>query len=397
LVPHAPASPLKLAALFFINAAAMGMWIVPFGNVLRAHGYEDIIGYAYACSGIAAFISPLAVGALADQHVPPARLVRWLAVLTSMFLALAFAAIERHWAPLIVLGFVQMQAICAAPIFGLSTSIVLSSLRNPGREFAPLRSTATLGWMAAGWVVSFVLNGDTSTMSGYGAAATWLCTAAFTFVLPETPPLEHKEPRDMFGLAALQLFTNKDHRVVFLAAALFNIPMAAFYPYTPIHLTKLGVDHATAAMTLGQVSEVISMFGLAGLLTRWRLKWVFLAGIGFGVMRFALCALDSRAWVLAGISLHGFAFTLYFITAQIYLEQRVDPRIRARAQALLGVMVSGFGNLFGYLGSGAWRRACTAAGETDWPTFWTGTSVATAAVFVWFALSYRGRGPQQLG
>lgn len=393
-MPHAHASPFRLATLFFINAAAMGMWSVPFGNILRAHGYEDIIGFAYACSGVAAFISPLAVGALADQHISPARLVRWLAVLTSIFLSLAFTAIARHWPPLIVLACVQMQAICAAPTFGLSTSIVLSSLQNPGREFGPLRSTATLGWMASGWFVSFVLNADTSTASGYAAAIVWLGTAAFTFFLPETPPLEQKEPRDIFGLAALRLFANKDHRVVFLTAALFNIPMAAFYPFTPIHLTELGVKHATAAMTLGQVSEAICMFGLAGLLTRWRLKWVFLMGIGFGVVRFALCALNSKGWVLTGIFLHGLAFTPFFITAQIYLEQRVDSRIRVRAQALLQVMVSGFGNLFGYLGSGAWRKAATTAGQTDWPLFWSGTSAAAAVVFIWFALSYRGRGPQ---
>ena len=94
----------------------MGMWSVPFGNVLKAHGYEDIIGYAYACSGVAAFISPLAVGALADQHIPPARLVRWLAVMTSMCLTLVFTAIGRHWSPLVVLACVQLQAICAAPV-----------------------------------------------------------------------------------------------------------------------------------------------------------------------------------------------------------------------------------------------------------------------------------------
>ena len=69
----------------------------------------------------------------------------------------------------------------------------------------------------------------------------------------------------------------------------------------------------------------------------------------------------------------------------------LDPRIRARAQALLQVMVSGCGNLFGYLSTGVWRKACTAAGQTDWPTFWLGTSAAAGAVFLWFAFSYRGR------
>lgn len=367
------------------------MWSVSFGNVLRAHGLESIIGYAFACSGVAAFISPLAVGALADQRIPPTKLVRWLAVAAALALALNFTAIGHGWGPIPVLICTLIQAVCAAPIFGLSTSIVLSSLENPGREFGPLRSTATFGWMVACVIVSYVLHADTSTLNGYAAAVTWLGTAVMTYFLPEVPPLERKEPRDIFGLAALELFTNKDHRVVFLTAALFNIPMAAFYPFTPIQLRELGVEHATAAMALGQVSEFLCMFVLAGLLIRLRLKWVFLAGIGFGVLRFALCSLNSAKWVLLGISLHGFAFTLYFITAQLYLEQRVDPRMRVRAQALLQVMISGFGNLSGYLGSGAWRSACMTSGKTDWPTFWLGISAAAAVVFIWFIISYRGR------
>ena len=381
----------KLAVLFFINAAAMGMWSVSFGNVLRAHGLEAIIGAAYACSGVAAFISPLAVGALADQRVSPVRLVRWLAVAAAATLSLTFFAIEKGWNPWAVLACVQVQAICAAPIFGLSTSIVMAALRDPQREYGPLRSMATVGWMAAGWVVSFILQADTSTTSGFAAAATWLLTAACTYALPETAPLEHKEPRDLFGLAALTLFTNKDHRVVFISAAIYNMAMAAFYPFTPIHLTELGVHHATAAMTLGQVSEIVSMLGLAWLFLRVRLKWIFLSGIGFAVVRYAMCALDTRGWLLAGISLHGFSYTLFFITAQIYLEQRVDPRMRARAQALLSVMLGGFGNLIGYLGTGWWRSTCMTGPATDWPRFWWGMCACAALVFVGFAMSYRGR------
>jgi nucleoside transporter len=377
-----------------VNAAAIGMFNVPFGNVLRTHGLESLIGYAYACSGVAAFISPLAVGALADQAIPPARLVRWLSTLTATFLALAFTAIERGWAPWSVLAFIQAQSICAAPIFGLSTTLVMSVLTDPERQFGPLRAWATFGWMVAGWIVSFILLADTSTVSGFGAAVTWLLTAAFTFTLPEAAPIERKDKRtwsDILGLAALGLFRNKDHRVVFLTASLFNIPMAAFYPFTPIHLTDLGVNRATAAMTLGQVSELFCMFTLGWLLTRWRLKWIFLAGIGAGIVRFAVCALNTRGWVLTGISMHGFAYTLYFITAQIYLEQRVDPRLRARAQALLVLMISGFGNLIGYLSTGWWRQACVSNAQTNWQTFWLGITSAVVVVFLWFSVSYRGK------
>ena len=384
----------ELATLFFLNAAAMGMWSVPFGNVLKAHGYEHIVPYAYACSGVSAFISPMIVGALADQHISATRLVRWLAVLTSGALALTFYAIDQHWRSLAVLAALLVQAVFAAPIFGLSTSIVMARLREPSREFGPVRAWATLGWMAAGWLVSWVLVADTSTLCGYAAALTWLLSAACTFALPEVVPGElkaHRTWRDVFGIEALELFTHRDHRVVFLTAALYNIPMAAFYPYTPMHLRDVGVERATAAMTLGQVSELITMFGLALLLARVRLKTLFLTGIGFGVLRYGLCALDSRMWLLIGVSLHGFAFALYFITAQIYLEQRVPARLRARAQALLSLMISGFGNLIGYLGNGWWKTVNTAGVVTHWPRFWFGLTGVMVAVFVFFAWSYRGQ------
>lgn len=388
----APIAPRwKLATLFFINAAALGAWTVNFGNVLRTHGLEHIIGYAYACTAVAAFISPLAVGALADQAISPVRLVRWLSIAAATALTLLFTAIEHRWGPWVVLGLAQLQAICAAPIFGLNTSIVLAELGNPEKEFGPLRSLATFGWMVAGWGVSFALHADTSTTCGYAAAALYVATALFTLVLPEITPPKRSGPRDVFGLAALQLFRHRDHRVVFLAAALYNIPMAAFYPFTPIHLSNLGIEHATATMSIGQISEMISMFVLAGLIARLRLKRVFLVGIAFGALRFALCSLDTQTWLIVGISLHGFAFTLYNIVAQIYLEQRVDPALRARAQALLNVMLAGVGNFIGYIGNGFWREACMTAGHTDWSTFWRGVCAVTVLVWIWFALSYRGR------
>jgi MFS family permease len=384
----------EIAALFFLNAAAIGMWNVPLGNVLKAHGYEAIVPFAYACSGVSAFISPMIFGALADQRISPTRLVRGLAVVTAGFLALTFYGIGQHWNARWVLAALQVQSVSAAPIFGLTTAIVMARLRNPAREYGPVRAWGSLGWMAAGGFVSWVLAADTSVVCGYAAAATWLLTAACTLLLPDVPPLErkpHRTWRDVFGLEALELFAHRDHRVVFLTAAFFTIPMAAFYPYVPMQLQDLGVTHAAGAISLGQITELVARFGLAGLSARVRLKWVFLAGIGFGVLRYALCALNDRAWLLVGVTLHGFAFTLYFITAQIYLEQRVPARLRARAQALLGVMLGGFGSLAGYLGNGWWKSANTVGGQTQWPRFWMGLTLVMAGVFVFFALSYRGQ------
>ena len=70
---------------------------------------------------------------------------------------------------------------------------------------------------------------------------------------------------------------------------------------------------------------------------------------------------------------------------------RLTPEADVPAQALLVLMISGFGNLIGYLSTGWWRKACMHDGHTHWDLFWTGISSAVAVVFVWFAFSYRGQ------
>src|SRR2546430_14621527 len=168
--------------------------------------------------------------------------------------------------------------------------------------------------------------------------------------------------------------------------------MAAFYPYTPPHLRELGLNHTSAWMTLGQVTELIAMFALGRLLTSWRLKWIFLAGLSFGVVRYALCALNGKAWILAGVTLHGCSFTLVFITAQIYVDERMDRAWRARAQALLTLMMSGVGNLIGYLGTGGGGAANTRPTGTQWPLFWGGLAAAVAVAVIYFLVADHGRG-----
>lgn len=384
----------SLAALFFFHALPMGMWFVPLSNVLRAHGFSHIIPWVMACSGVSAFISPLIVGSLADHRVPPARLLRWLAFGTAAMMAVTAHAIEARWSAAWVLGLAQAQSLMATPTWGLSTTIVLAALSDTKREFGPLRAWATVGWMAGGWIVSLVLQADASTLAAYVAAGFWAFVACLTWTLPEARPDGAGQQRSwvqILGLDALTLLRHREHRIVFITAALYSAPLAAFYPYAPLHLRDRGIGAATAVMTLGQVTEVLVMLVLAGLLARVRLKWVFISGIGFGLVRYGWLAADSSGWLIAGIVLHGLAFTLYFITLQIYLEDRIDPRWRARAQALLTLLMSGIGHLAGMAGSGWWHARCTTDGVTDWHHFWMGLSVVTGIVFIFFAIAYKGR------
>ncbi len=384
----------ELIILFFIQGAAMGMWFVPLSAVLDAHGLTDIKPFAFATSAVAAFISPLAFGAMADRHASPVKVLRGLALATAGTMALASWAIRAGWGAGPVLGCIQLHALCSAPTWGIASTIVFARLEDAKKEFGPIRAMATIGWGGGCLVVSAV-GADHSTLSGLGGAVVWLGVGGLTFFLPalETPrSAVNLTWKQRFGFDALELLRVRDHRVVFVTTALFTIPLAGFYPYTPPHLRTMGLEHTSAWMSLGQITEIIALFSLGGLLLRWRLKWIFACGLGFGVVRFVLCALDTPAGLIAGVVLHGCSFTLVLITAQIYLDQRVDPAWRARAQSLMALMNSGVGSLFGYLGTGGWFAACTRDGATRWPLFWGGLALAVAAVLGFFLVAYRGRG-----
>lgn len=383
----------ELIVLFFIQGMAMAMWFVPLGSVLDSHGLHHIKPYAFAASAVAAFVSPLIFGAMADRHAAPVVVLRWLAIATAASMAMATTAIQLGWSVGIILAFVQLHALCTSPTFSIATTIVFSRLKNSQSEYGPIRSMATFGWMAGCGIVS-LLNADTSTLAGYTGTIVWIGVAAFTFLLPNVPPPESNEKttwKQRMGWDALTLLKNPDHRVVFITAMLFNATVAAMFPYTPPHLREFGFVRTTAWMTLGQTTEIIVMFTLAGMLARWRLKWVIGIGLGFTAVRYFLCAMDSKLSLLVGLTLHGAGFTLVLITTQIYLEQRIDPSWRGRAQSLLSVMTSGAGNLIGYLGSGWWFAACTTGDVTRWTFFWGGIAIAVTMVLIYFLAAYRGR------
>lgn len=197
----------ELATLFFVQWLAMGMWFVPLTNVLDAHGLGSIRPIAFATSAVAAFVSPLIFGAMADRAVAPVKVLRGLAVASSLVMVVTSWSIQHHWHVWSVLSLIQLQQLCSTPVTSLSTSIVFSRLRNPQSEFGPIRAIGTFGWMCGCWVVS-ALGADSSTLSGYSGAVGWMSLAAFTFCLPSvTPPrsARHVSLTERLGWAGMRL------------------------------------------------------------------------------------------------------------------------------------------------------------------------------------------------
>ncbi|GAB4061175.1 MFS transporter [Uliginosibacterium sediminicola] len=382
------------ALVFFCQYCALGMWTVPFSNILKAEGLQDLIGVAFTCNALASFISPLFVGAMADRHISPVKLMRLLFWLSGLCLGFTFLAVAQHWGSFWVLLGMQLYALCYSPTNSLVTTAALQQLRNPSREFGPLRLWATLGWIVAGWLVSWVLAGDASPVSGFVSAGILMALGVFTYCLPPSAAGGAGAAcnwKERLGLDALRLLGHPNHRALLLTVTLFGIPMAAYYPYTPLHLSALGFAHPSATMTLGQVSEVIALFFLARVTRRTHLKSVLATGLLLGALRYALFALDHPLAQLLGISLHGASFAFYYVTAQIYLAEHIETDMRARAQALFALLTGGLANLCGYLGSGALFQVTQAAGGQNWLLFWGVISAAAFAAACYFMLAFERR------
>ncbi len=368
---------------------------MPFANILKDHGLESIIPYAFSCSSIAAFISPMIGGALADRHFSAEQILRWLSIGTGLCLWTTFYAIGHHFAGWQVLALLQIQQLFYSPTWGIANAIVLGNLEAPERQFGNVRVWATFGWLIAGPLISFALHADASPAAGYFAGALSFTVAAFTCFLPGTPPPARRASwrwRDILGWDALTLLRNPNHRPVFLAAGLFSIPLSAFYPFAIMHLKATGDPHPAATMSIGQISEAFAMWSLAPLLSRYRIKPIILLGMLFGLFRYLSFAVNTHFFVVAGVALHGLCYTLVFIPIQIYLERRVEPAFRARAQTLLTLMMSGFGALSGFLLCGWWHDWCAGPDGSRWTLYWSVLCLPIVLIMAFFAISYRGAG-----
>jgi MFS family permease len=391
----------ELHALFFLLGLAQALWYVPFSNVLKSRGLESLVPYAFATTAIGSIISPILSGAIADHHIGAERILRWLCLGMGVFTAAAFAALRWGWGVPAIMVLLQTAQLCGAPTWALASAIALARLPQPERQFGPVRVWATLGWLSAGPIVSFLLHADSSPRSGFASAIAWGCAGAFTLLLPESARVAAKERRwvETLGWKGLSVPADPNQRVVLLGAALFSIPLAAFYPFAALQLRALGMQHIAAAMALAQVSEVLAMYALAPVMRRFRLKTIFMTAFGVTVARFLFFGLNSRGWLLTGIVLHGLSYTFFFVAAQIYLNGTMAPEFRARAQTLLTLMVSGVGTLVGALASGWWLSWCTGMEGPRWNLYWTVLGALILAVMLWFAMSFHGRrrDPASLG
>lgn len=388
----------RIGLAFFLMGMSVGFPIPTLTNVITAQGLgTEWVRWAWLCGPVAALLSPVGVGALADNRFDAQKVLGWIGVIGAVLMAAAYGCLDLGVSPWWFIGLLFASSVVSAPMWSTLASLSMTHLRAGRREFPLVRMGGTVGWMAAGVLTSVVLHADSSTMAGYAGAVSRTFAGLVAFALPATPPLgRSRSLRVLLGFEAFRLLKERDHAVFFATTLLLAMPLAAFYMWTPAHLLDLGDPRPTSTMALGQASEIVAMLLMAALMTRFRVKSLLVVALGLSALRYALFAWSGAVgamwsmWV--GISLHGMCYTFYFITAQLYLDRRVPGTVRAQAQGLLALVNNGFGTLLGaILVSKLYDGVVAGRPGEGWLTYWAILAGFIGVITVGFALSYRGR------
>jgi nucleoside transporter len=272
-------------------------------------------------------------------------------------------------------------------------------MQDPGKEFPRVRVWGTIGWIAAGFVISF-LDAASVALQFRVAAAASAALGLFALALPHTPPakLGHKVGvRDVLGLDALQLMKERSFAIFVIGSFLICIPLQFYYAFTNPFLTEVGVTNAEAKQTLGQMSEIGFMLVMPWFFVRLGIKKMMLIGMLAWAVRYLLFAYGdagSLVWMFySAILLHGICYDFFFVTGQIYVDQKAPLHIRAAAQGFIAFVTLGAGMFVGsYIGGWVVDMYARPGGEQvlhDWTPIWLIPAAMSAGVLFLFAAFFK--------
>jgi nucleoside transporter len=285
------------------------------------------------------------------------------------------------------------------PTLALVNSVAFRQMRDPQKEFAPIRVLGTLGWIVAGLLIGW-LNWE----QGGGLRNTFLLAAGasavlglFSFALPATPPLPRTAAGtslgSLLGLEAIGLLNNRSYLIFFLASVAICIPLAFYYGFTNPFLNEVKMPRAAAVQSLGQVSELLFMLAIPLFFRRLGVKKMLAIGMGAWVLRyvfFAFGGADATWALLLGIVLHGVCYDFFFVTGQIYTDNLAGEQFKSAAQGFITLATYGVGMLIGTLLSGRIFDAYQLPGGThDWRMIWLIPAGIAAVVLLLFLLLFR--------
>lgn len=391
------ATRLQLCMMMFLNFFVWGAWYVTMGTYLKSiPGVSDVqVGIAYGTQSLGAIIAPFIIGLIADRFFAAQKILGVLHIAGAglMYYISTVDNFSSFYPALLVYMILYM------PTLALVNAVSFKQINNPEKEFANIRVWGTIGWIIAGLIIGWLAwERENALINTFLlTAVVSLVLGLFSFTLPNTPPARTGKTtfRDIIGLDAIGLLKERNFLIFFISSLLICIPLAFYYQETNIFLNELKVDGAAGKMAFGQMSEMIFLFLMPFFFIRLGVKKMLLIGMIAWAVRYLLFAYGdagSGMWMLyAGIILHGICYDFFFVTGQIYTNERAGDKFRSSAQGMITLATYGVGMLIGFWIAGLIAAKYATADGHLWRNIWMVPAAIAFLVFLFFAIFFKDR------
>jgi nucleoside transporter len=394
----------RLAVMMFLQYVIWGSWYVTISTYLTQtlHFSGTQAGAVFGTVSVASLVSPFFVGLVADRFFATERVMSVLYALS----AIAVFMVTRVESFAAVYSLMLLFCLCYFPTIALTNSITMQQVADPGRDFPPIRTMGTVGWIVINLIVGF-MRVEADSAQFLLASTACVVMAIYSLVaLPHTPPPARGQQvtwRRVLGLDALAMLKQRTFAVFAVASVLACIPLTFYYSFTNAYLNEIGVVNAAGKMSLGQMSELVMMLSMPFIFRFASVRAILLTGLAAWAARYLLLAYGNPGpgmWMIyIAIVLHGVCYDFFFVTGQLYTDQEAPAHLRSTAQGFITFITYGVGMLIGSLLSGsALDYFTTTAADgvvRDWRLFWISSAVMSAViglfVLIWFRTPVRIR------
>ncbi len=397
---------IKLSGMMFLEFFIWGSWFVTLGtflgNNLNATGAQTASVFSTQSWG--AIIAPFIIGLIADRYFNAEKILGILHLIGAVLMYQMYHTTDIT----LFYPYVLSYMILFMPTLALVNSVSFNQMKDPEKEFSTIRVFGSLGWIAAGLMISFVFHWDTADGTASGLLKNTFLMAGiasavlgvFSFVLPKTPPKiitgEKVKMSEILGLDALKLLKDRNFAIFFISSILICIPLAFYYQNAHPFLSNVGLENPTGKMTIGQISEVLFLLLLPVFFAKFGFKRTILVGMLAWTARYALFAYgnasDFSFMLIIGIALHGICYDFFFVAGQIYTNSKAGEKFKSSAQGLITLATYGVGMLIGFEVAGSITDTYKSAdGVLDWKMIWIIPAGIAAVVFLFFAIFFNDK------
>jgi len=420
----------KLFLMMVMEFFIWGAWLPLIFSYLPSLGFTPIQqSWILNAFPLAAIVGMFFSNQFADRHFAAEKFLGFSHLVGG--LAILGLGFTRAFWPFF--GLMLVHCLFYVPTISIANSIAFTHMKDAQKEFGFVRMGGTLGWILAAWPFTFILVdwdrvraaapegiiawlgtalGSGLTGPALRQATRWtyivagavsLLLAAYSLLLPPTPA-KRRVPgaarTERFAwLEALKLLKHPFVLILWLITFVDAFVHNLYFNWTGTFLGAareaggVGIpgNWIMPVMSLGQVSEILTMVVLGLVLKKLGWRATMLIGILGHAARFAVYAFfPSEPWMIVGIKvLHGICYALFFARVYIFVDTYFPKDVRSSAQGLYNVMILGLGVLAANtLGPWLLQSVFTSGGVTDYRSLFLLPCLTALAAAVVLALAF---------